>query len=227
MSSSRRQSDASIPAGGDSGTPSGGKAPAGTRAALLAATETCLRELGYTKLSTRKVAQEAGVPLSQIHYHFGSKEALVLALLDEQNRRLLNRQQTMFAAAVPLWQRWEKACDFLDEDLASGYVRVLQEMTAAGWANAEIAAAVRGCLRGWFALLTTIAAEAAASLNGLGTLEPVDVACLVATAFLGTEAMLLLGFEGERLPLRRALRRIGPMIRELEERAVSRKRRKG
>ena len=44
---------------------------------------------------------------------------------------------------MPLWQRWERACDYLDEDLASGYVRILQEMMAAGWSNPEIAAAVR------------------------------------------------------------------------------------
>ena len=37
---------------------------------------------GYAGLSTRKVAEEAGVPLSQLHYHFGSKGGLILALLE-------------------------------------------------------------------------------------------------------------------------------------------------
>jgi AcrR family transcriptional regulator len=192
------------------------------RAALLAAAERCLRELGYTNLSTRRVAVAAGVPLSQIHYHFGSKEALVLALLEEQNRRLLDRQEQMFAAGMPLWQRWDKACDFLDDDLKSGYVRVLQEMTAAGWSNPGIATAVRDCLRGWFDLLTKISGEAAERFGGLGALDPADVASLVGNAFLGGEAMLLLGFEGEGMPVRRALRRIGIMIRQLEERAERR-----
>jgi hypothetical protein len=32
--------------------------------------------------------------------------------------------------------------------------------------------------------------------------------------------MLLLGFEEQGMPIRRALRRFGPMIRELEERAA-------
>jgi AcrR family transcriptional regulator len=196
----------------------------GARAALLAAAEVCLRELGYTNLSTRKVAEEAGMPLSQIHYHFGSKEALMLALLDEQNRRLLHRQEAMFAAAIPLWQRWNSACDYLDADLESGYVRVLQEMTAAGWGNTEIAAAVRACLSGWFNLLTAIAGEAAEVFGGLGTLEPDELASLVAMAFLGSEAMLLLGFEKEGVPIRRALRQIGPMIRRIEERAQPHKR---
>ena len=47
---------------------------------------------GYAGLSTRKVAEEAGVPLSQLHYHFGSKQGLILALLEEENQRRLERQ---------------------------------------------------------------------------------------------------------------------------------------
>ena len=188
-----------------------------TRLALLSATEECLHAHGYAGLSTRRVAEAANMPLSQIHYHFGSKDALVLALLEYQNRRLLERQRTTFAADLPLWKRWEKACDYLDEDLASGYVRVLQEMMAAGWSNPEIAAAVRSFLSGWYALLGTVAKEATARFGGLGPLRPDDIACLVGSAFLGCEAMLLLGFEEQGMPIRRALRRFGTLIRRMEE----------
>ncbi|MCZ6738117.1 MAG: TetR family transcriptional regulator, partial [Actinobacteria bacterium] len=45
-----------------------------TRAEILDAARRCLLADGYAALSTRKVAEDAGVPLSQIHYHFGSKE---------------------------------------------------------------------------------------------------------------------------------------------------------
>jgi len=157
------------------------------------------------------------MPLSQIHYHFGSKDALVLALLEHQNRRLLERQRSTFRADLPLWKRWEKACDYLDEDLASGYVRVLQEMMAAGWTNADVAAAVRELLGGWYALLSSVAKEATVRFGGLGPLRPDDVACLIGNAFLGSESMLLLGFEEQGMPVRRALRRFGTLIRQLEE----------
>jgi AcrR family transcriptional regulator len=189
-----------------------------TRTALLNAAESCLRTHGFAGLSTRRVAELAGMPLSQIHYHFGTKVALLLALLDHQNRRLLQRQQATFAADMPIWKRWEKACDFLDEDLASGYVSVLQEMTAAGWSNPEVAAAVRASLAGWYGLLTTVAKEAAQRFGGLGPLRPDDISCLVGNVFIGSEALLLLGFEKEGMPIRRALRRLGALIRRLEER---------
>jgi AcrR family transcriptional regulator len=41
---------------------------------MLAAAKSALLEVGYANLSTRGIAQAAGVPLSQIHYHFGSKQ---------------------------------------------------------------------------------------------------------------------------------------------------------
>ena len=187
-----------------------------TRSLLLEAVEKCLRESGYSGLSTRRVAEAAAVPLSQIHYHFGSKEALVLALLEHQNRRLLERQEATFAADLPLWKRWEKACDYLDEDMESGYVRVLQEMIAAGWSNPEIAAAVRKFLSGWYVLLNRVAREAVQRFGPLGSLKPDDIGCLVGNAFLGSEALLLLGLEAEGMPIRRALRRFGALLRTVE-----------
>jgi AcrR family transcriptional regulator len=187
-----------------------------THTLLLEAAEKCLRESGYSGITTRRVAEAAAMPVSQIHYHFGSKEALLLALLEHQNRRLLERQEATFAADLPLWKRWEKACDYLDEDLASGYVRVLQEMIAAGWSNPEIAAAVRKFLAGWYVLLKRVAREAVQQFGPLGSLKPDDLGCLVGNAFLGCEALLLLGFEEEGMPIRRALRRFGSLLRTME-----------
>lgn len=187
------------------------------RLALLSAADTCLRRYGYAGLSTRRVAEDAGIPLSQIHYHFGSKQGLVMALLEFQNRQRLARQQAMFAEKKPLWKRWERACDYLDEDLESGYVRVLQEMIAAGWSNPEIAAEVQNFLEGWQELLTRIAGEAAARLGGLGPFTPGELASLISHVFLGAEATLLLDIESKRRPTRRALRKFGELLRKVEE----------
>lgn len=186
-----------------------------TKAGVLAAAKAALIETGYAQLSTRGIAEMAEVPLSQIHYHFGSKKKLVLAVLEEENRRLLERQAEMYGTSTPLWQQWEQACDFLDHDLDSGYVRVLQEMMAAGWSDPEIAEAVRTYLKGWFDLLREVAAAAVGRLGDVEMLQPANVASLVGAAFLGAEAMILLGFEDE--PTRRALRSVGTAIRNLEE----------
>jgi AcrR family transcriptional regulator len=185
-----------------------------TKGEVLAAAKAALIETGYAQLSTRGIAEMAEVPLSQIHYHFGSKKNLVLAVLEEENRRLLDRQAEMYGTDTPLWKQWEQACDFLDSDLESGYVRVLQEMMAAGWSDPEIADAVRSYLKGWFELLQDVAASAVGRLGDVGSLKPAEVAALVGAAFLGAEAMILLGFEDK--PTRKALRSVGAVIRRLE-----------
>jgi AcrR family transcriptional regulator len=184
---------------------------------ILDAARSRLLADGYAGLSTRKVAEEAAVPVSQLHYHFGSKQGLILALFEDENQRRLDRQRSMYAEELPLWQRYERACDFLEDDLDSGYVRVLQEMIAAGWSNPELGAAVRELLGGWVALLTEVAREAARSHGTLGPFTAEELATLVASAFFGSEALLLLGFDREVLPIRSALRRVGVMIRQLEE----------
>jgi AcrR family transcriptional regulator len=188
-----------------------------TRTAILDAARRRLLVDGYGGLSTRKVAEEAGVPLSQLHYHFGSKQGLILALLEDENQRRLGRQQKMYAEDAPLWQRYERACDFLDDDLDSGYVRVLQEMIAAGWSNAELGDAVRELVGGWFALLAEVSREAEQRHGPLGPFPADEIGTLVGAAFIGAEALLLLGFDRELLPIRSALRRFSVVIKKLDE----------
>lgn len=188
-----------------------------TRTIIIEAAKTALVESGYSALSTRSIAQRAGVPLSQIHYHFGTKQNLVLEVLEEENRKLLERQSQLYSSELPLWKQWEQACDFLEDDLTSGYVRVLQEMTAAGWGDNTIATAVRTNLKGWMDLLTETARRAQIKLGGLGPFTPSEIAVLVGAPFLGVESLILLGFEESDLPMRSALRKVGDVLRSLEE----------
>jgi AcrR family transcriptional regulator len=191
-----------------------------TAGRIIEAARACLLADGYAALSTRRVAERAGVPLSQIHYHFGGKQGVILALLDHENQRLVERQVRMYGAGTPLWKRYEQACDFLDDDLASGYVRVLQEMIAAGWSDPQVAARVSAMLQAWFAVLGQVAAEAEERFGPLGPMRPADVAGLIGLSFLGGETLILLGGEGEhdwRPMVRACLRSIGELIRRFEE----------
>lgn len=188
-----------------------------TRAAILDAARRRVLEDGIARLSTRSVAEAAGVPLSQVHYHFGSKQQLILDVLEAEDARRLARQTDMYAGDRPLWQRYEQACDFLEDDLDSGYVRVLQEMIAAGWSDPVIGDRVRELMQGWNGLLASIAREADRDFGPLGPFPPEEIAALIGQAFMGGEAMILLGFDRGEWPVRSALRRIGVLIRQLEE----------
>jgi AcrR family transcriptional regulator len=188
-----------------------------TSTTLLEAAKKILRQNGYAGLSTRDVAAAAGVPLSQIHYHFGSKQGLLLALFKYQNAQLLDRQNALFGnTSLKVSEQWDKACDYLDEDISSGYVRVLQELSAAGWSDAEVAKVVRDAIKGWIDLIVVVAKRAEQELGGLGPFSAEEVAALVANAFIGAESHYLLGLERRGVPVRQGLRRFGDLIRIAE-----------
>lgn len=188
-----------------------------TRRQILDAAAVVLRSGGHGGLSLRQVADEAGVGPGHIHYHFGSRRNLVLSVLADQNAQRLERQAAMYERDLPLWKQWQQACDFLDDDLAEGFVPILQEMIAAGWSDPEIAGHVRELLRGWYDLLVDVAHRAASQLGGLGPFTPEEAATLVGDAFLGAEALILLGLDEDGdIDHRAALRRVGELIRAAE-----------
>jgi AcrR family transcriptional regulator len=184
---------------------------------LLEAAKKVLRQNGYAGLSTRDVAAVAGVPLSQIHYHFGSKQGMVLALFEHLNAQLLDRQDALFGdPTLKLSTQWDRACDYLDDDIASGYVRVLQELIAASFSDAEVAKVVRAGIMGWVDLIVGVARRAEEKFGGLGPLTPEEIGAFAANAFIGAESLYLLGLEKKGVPLRQALRRVGDLIRLAE-----------
>jgi len=195
-----------------------------SKISLLEAAKQILLAQGYSGLSTRSVAAAAGTQMSQIQYHFGSKEGMVLALFEHMNGQLLERQKSMFVdQSLLLSQQWDLACDYLDDDLESGYVRVLHELTGAGLANTEIGQIVREGLHGWINILTDLVKKANETFGSLGPFSAEEIAVLVSSAFIGVEVHLLLGLEEQGVPLRRALRRFGDTIRSLEEQSKQRR----
>ena len=190
-----------------------------TSTTLLEAAKKVLRQNGYSGLSTRDVAAAAGVPLSQIHYHFGSKQGLLLAVFEYLNTQLLDRQNALFGnPMLKLSEQWDHACSYLDDDLASGYVRVLQELIAASWADPVVAGVVRASIMKWVDLIVDVARRAEHKLGGLGPFSPEEVGAFAANAFIGAESLYLLGMEKKGSPVRQALRRVGDLIRLAENR---------
>src|SRR5437588_4821128 len=109
-----------------------------TRARILRAAFRRLLEDGYVRLSTRDVAAEAGVNHALIHYYFGTKDKLVLAALDDTNNQLLERQQNMYESAGGFAEKWARAREFYEQDLASGFVPVQMELWGASISNSVL-----------------------------------------------------------------------------------------
>jgi AcrR family transcriptional regulator len=187
-----------------------------TRERVLAAARDVLLERGFAQTSTRAVAERAEVRLSLVHYHFGSKQRLLVEVLERENEQLLERQRELYATPGSLARKWRMACEFLDEDLRSGYVRVLWELWAAGLADETLAARWRSAMAGWRTLLERVAAEWVATIDVEPPLSPKGLATLVTNVFQGIEIELLAGVTTEEAPHREVLDALGRVIERWE-----------
>ena len=88
-SSSRRNPARPVVAGVPN-APDQGNA-SGTRQRVINAAVQCILEQGFYRASSNAIAQTAGLSWGVIQYHFGSREALMLAVLEEGNRRLRHK----------------------------------------------------------------------------------------------------------------------------------------
>jgi AcrR family transcriptional regulator len=188
-----------------------------TREQILQATNDVLREQGGAATTTRAVAERAGVPLSLVHYHFGGRDGLLAALLEQENAKLLERQRALYAGPEPLADKWRTACDYLREDLRSGYVRVLWELWAASLADEQLARRWREAMGNWRTLLEQVADKWAAEHRLELPLPPRALATLVANAFQGAEVEILAGVSEHEAPHLQALEACADLIEWLEQ----------
>jgi AcrR family transcriptional regulator len=131
------------------------KTPARSAAeeALLDAAERLLVEVGYARITTRRLAEEAGVNHGLVHYYFGSNETLLVRALERFTERLIERQRELYAADAPFVDKWRTAMRYLvSEDLS--YQKVWLELQALAWNNTELQARLAEVNAEWRAVLT-------------------------------------------------------------------------
>jgi AcrR family transcriptional regulator len=208
------------------GTQPGRDAPAvDTREKILDATFRRLASEGYAALSVREIAKDAGVNHALINYHFGTKDQLVIEVLDAANRRLLARQGSMYAGPGGYARKWAEARRFYDDDLSSGFVRVQAELWAASLSNAGLREKFLPRLLAWKQLVRDVVREAVAALASAGVTLPAPftadvIACWISEFWLGMEFADLLGVKHERAQHRAALDAVQKLLESLDARAA-------
>jgi AcrR family transcriptional regulator len=187
-----------------------------TKELILEAARQSLREQGYSGTSIRAVAERAGVQLSLVHYHFGSKQSVLVAVLERENEKLLARQQALFTGPGPLSAKWRAACRFLEDDLESGYVRILWELWAAGLADEELAGRWRDATAGWRRLMAEVVEEWSRDVGLELPISATAVATLVANLFQGLEVEILAGVSEDEAPHLEVLEAVAQLIERIE-----------
>jgi AcrR family transcriptional regulator len=121
--------------------------------ALLDAAERLLVEIGYARITTRRLAEEAGVNHGLVHYYFGSMENVLVRVLERFTERLTARQRTLYAADIPFIEKWRKAMTYLvGEDVE--YEKIWLELQALAWNSPALADRVARVNDEWRAVLT-------------------------------------------------------------------------
>jgi AcrR family transcriptional regulator len=96
-----------------------------------------LVDAGFAAITTRRLAEEAGVNHGLVHYYFGSVENLLVRTLERFTARMVGRQRDMYASDVPFLEKWRTAMRYLvSEDLA--YQKVWFELQALAWNRPEL-----------------------------------------------------------------------------------------
>jgi AcrR family transcriptional regulator len=123
------------------------------REALLDAAEQLLVDVGYAKITTRRLAEEAGVNHGLVHYYFGSNENLLVQTLERFTDRLIARQRELYEAEGPFIEKWRTAMRYLvSEDVT--YEKVWAELQALAWNQPEIRERLAQVNAEWRAVLT-------------------------------------------------------------------------
>ncbi len=128
--------------------------------ALLDAAERMLVEQGYGAITTRKLAERAGINPGLVHYYFGSMEEVMVQVLERFTARLIARQRAMYASDLPFLEKWRAAWAFQEEDLASGYSKIWLELQAMAWNRPELRTRVHQVNAEWRRVLTEAFAPA-------------------------------------------------------------------
>jgi len=160
--------------------------------ALLDAAERLLVEVGHAGITTRRLAEEAGVNHGLVHYYFGSVENLLVRALERFTERLIERQRQLYDADLPFIEKWRTAMRYLvSEDV--GYEKAWLELQALAWNNEPLRERLARVNNEWRRVLT----EAfAAPHRELGLEIPLEaLVSLVMTFNLGVIVERLGGIE--------------------------------
>jgi TetR/AcrR family transcriptional regulator, regulator of cefoperazone and chloramphenicol sensitivity len=117
-----------------------------TRRRVIDAAITCILEQGFYRASSNAIAERAGLSWGVIQYYFGSREALMLAVLEEGTRRLVDDLSTAELRAETLTGRIEEYLAILEHYYADpeylAFIQVLMNLSHDPRTSAETRATI-------------------------------------------------------------------------------------
>ena len=114
-----------------------------TRHALLDAAELIMREEGYAAVTSRHVANRAGLKPQLVYYYFRTMDDLLLALYRRRTERGFAQLETLLTAPQPLHTLWNFLCDPTHSGLTTEFMALANHRKIIGDVIAQQAEQLR------------------------------------------------------------------------------------
>jgi AcrR family transcriptional regulator len=95
---------------------------AATRSDLMDAAEAVMREEGYAAVTSRRVAERAGLNQQTVYYYFQTMDDLLLAAYRRRTQRVQEMIEQAMASERPLHALWQTFSDPFDAALSMEYL---------------------------------------------------------------------------------------------------------
>ncbi len=139
-----------------------------------------------------------------------------MAVLDEANARLLERQARMYGSSGSASAQWQQACEFYDEDLASGFVKLLMELMGASFHDEALRKEFTPRLLAWQKLIEQAVDRFVAETGLQLPISTRAISAGITCFWLGMEASMALGVKEDQGHQREALAAMATLLQRAE-----------
>ncbi|HEY6470005.1 MAG TPA: TetR/AcrR family transcriptional regulator [Candidatus Dormibacteraeota bacterium] len=157
------------------------------RGRIVDAAVQTLMSSGYANTSVRAIATTGGFSPALVFYHFGSVDALLLAVLDRVSGERLARYQTRLADVSNLQDLGVAMGELYAEDLQLGQLTAVQEIVGAMAFDRELGIEILARMQVWMTFAEQLAERILAGSPLAGLIDPSVIGSAVIALYMGLE----------------------------------------
>ena len=156
---------------------------------IIEAALATLIEVGFSRASTRAIATTGGFNQALIHYHFGSLNALWLAVIDHRSAIRMERYKAAVEQAGTLVEMVEVAISIYREDLDSGQMTMISELVAASLSDPELGKGIVERMQPWIAFVENVIGKLLAGSPLEAVIPKREAAAALVAFYLGVNVL--------------------------------------
>jgi AcrR family transcriptional regulator len=146
-----------------------------------------LTSTGYANTTVRAIATTGGFSPALVFYHFGSVDALLLAVLDRVSGDRLARYETRLAGVSNLQALGVAMEELYAEDLQLGQLTAVQEIVGALAFDPELGVEIFDRMQAWMIFAEELASRILAGSPLAGQIDPSVIGSAVIALYMGLE----------------------------------------